>query len=91
MLTLSEGVTRLFVDEPRTRTVGIYQVQGQPFGMILGYKQKVDPATGLKVYNDEGSPMRTDVYEILGNGIAKMTGGIEQLNFLETIQIRCSY
>jgi hypothetical protein len=44
--------------------------------MILGYKQKVDPATGLKVYNEEGSPIRSDVYEILGNGIAKMTGGL---------------
>jgi hypothetical protein len=76
VVELSEGVTRLFVDEPRTRTVGIYQVKGEPFGMILGYKQKIDPATGKKVYNDQGSPIRTDVYEILGNGIAKLTGGL---------------
>jgi TonB-linked SusC/RagA family outer membrane protein len=75
VVELSEGVTRLFVDEPRTRTVGVYQVKGQPFGMILGYRQKVDPASGLKVYDATGSPVRTDVYEILGNGIAKLTGG----------------
>jgi TonB-linked SusC/RagA family outer membrane protein len=76
VVELSEGVTRLFVDEPRTRTVGIYQVKGQPFGMILGYRQKIDPASGQKVYDETGSPVRTDVYEILGNGIAKMTGGL---------------
>ena len=28
VVELSEGVTRLFVDEPRTRTVGVYQVKG---------------------------------------------------------------
>jgi hypothetical protein len=44
--------------------------------MILGYKQKVDPATGLKVYDATGSPVRSDVYEVLGNGIAKFTGGL---------------
>ncbi len=76
VVELSEGVTRLFVDEPRTRTVGVYQVVGYPFGMILGYKQKVDPASGLKVYDENGYPMRSDVYEILGNGIAKLTGGL---------------
>ena len=32
VVELSPGVTRLFVDEPRTRTVGIYQVVGLPFG-----------------------------------------------------------
>lgn len=76
VVELSEGVTRLFVDEPRTRTVGIYQVTGEPFGMILGYKQKVDPASGLKVFDATGSPARSDVYEVLGNGIAKFTGGL---------------
>lgn len=75
VVELSQGVTRLFVDEPRTRTVGVYQVKGEPFGMILGYKQKVDPASGKKVYDANGYPIRSDVYEILGNGIAKLTGG----------------
>ena len=75
VVELSEGVTRLFVDEPRTRTVGVYQVKGEPFGMILGYKQKVDPASGQKVYDANGYPIRSDVYEVLGNGIAKITGG----------------
>ena len=76
VVELSPGVTRLFEDEPRTRTVGIYQVVGLPFGEILGYKQKVDPASGKKVFDETGSPVRSDVYEDLGNGIAKFTGGL---------------
>lgn len=75
VVELSRGVTRLFVEEPRTRTVGVYQVKGEPFGMILGYKQKVDPASGKKVYDVNGFPIRSNIYEVLGNGIAKLTGG----------------
>ena len=44
--------------------------------MILGYRQKIDPASGKKVYDANGYPVRTDVYEVLGNGIAKLTGGL---------------
>ena len=76
VVELSEGVTRLFVEEPRTRNAAVYHVKGYPFGMILGYKQKVDPATGKKVYDANGYPIRSDVFEILGNGIAKLTGGL---------------
>ncbi|MBK9390681.1 MAG: SusC/RagA family TonB-linked outer membrane protein [Bacteroidetes bacterium] len=76
IVTLAPGVTRLFIDEPRTRNAGVYQVAGMPFGMILGYIQKVDPASGKKVYDANGYPVRSDVMEILGNGIAKVTGGL---------------
>ena len=76
IVTLAPGVTRLFVDEPRTRNAGVYQIQGYPFGMILGYTQVVDPATGKKVYDANGYPVRSDVMNILGNGIAKVTGGL---------------
>ena len=76
VVELSEGVNRLFVEEPRTRNAAVYHVKGQPFGMILGYVQKTDPATGKKVYDANGYPIRSDVFEILGNGIAKLTGGL---------------
>jgi hypothetical protein len=75
VVELSENVTRLFVEEPRTRNAAVYHVKGYPFGMILGYTQKVDPASGKKVYDANGYPIRSDVFEILGNGIAKLTGG----------------
>jgi len=76
VIALSQGVTEMFVEEPRTRTVAVYNIVGQPFGMIKGYRQLVDPASGKKVYDINGMPMRTATYEILGNGIAKFTGGM---------------
>lgn len=76
VVELAPGVTRLFIEEPRTRNAGVYHVKGMPFGMILGYKQAVDPASGKKVFDTNGYPVRSDVMEILGNGIAKMTGGL---------------
>jgi TonB-linked SusC/RagA family outer membrane protein len=76
VVELAPGVTRLFIEEPRTRNAGVYHVKGEPFGMILGYKQLVDPASGKKVYDVNGYPVRTSAMEILGNGIAKFTGGL---------------
>ncbi len=75
VIALSKGVTELNVEEPRTRTVYIKHIVGYPFGMITGYRQKRDP-NGTLVYESNGSPARGDVYEILGNGVAKMTGGL---------------
>jgi hypothetical protein len=76
VVELAPNVTEMFIEEPRTRNVGVYHIKGYPFGMIKGYKQKVDPATGKKVYDANGYPVRSDVFEILGNGIAKFTGGL---------------
>jgi outer membrane receptor protein involved in Fe transport len=75
VIALSKGVTELNVEEPRTRTVYIKHIVGYPFGMITGYRQKTD-ANGNKVYESNGSPVRGDVYEILGNGVATLTGGL---------------
>ncbi len=75
VMALSENVTELNVEEPRTRTVMIKHIVGQPFGMITGYMQKTDPQGNL-VFESTGSPARSDVYEILGNGVADLTGGL---------------
>jgi hypothetical protein len=75
VIALSQGVTEINVEEPRTRTVYIKHIVGQPFGMITGYVQKTD-GQGNKVYESNGSPVRSDVYEILGNGVADLTGGL---------------
>lgn len=75
VIALSEGITELNVEEPRTRTVYVKHIVGYPFGMITGYKQKTD-GQGNLVYEANGSPVRSDVYEILGNGVAKFTGGM---------------
>ncbi len=76
VVELAPGIDRVFIDEPRTRAAGVYHLKGYPYGMILGFVQKTDPATGKKVYDAQGRPVRSDVYEILGNGVAKFTGGL---------------
>ncbi len=75
VIRLSEGVKEINVEEPRTRTVYIKHIVGYPFGMITGYRQLRDPSGNL-VYDANGQPMRTSVYEILGNGVADLTGGL---------------
>jgi hypothetical protein len=75
VIALSEGVTELNVEEPCTRTVMIKHIVGQPFGMITGYIQKTD-AQGNLVFESNGSPARSDFYEILGYGVADLTGGL---------------
>ena len=73
--SLIEGQDRLFVEEPRTRTAAVYQMVGQPFGMILGLRQMTSP-DGQLVYNADGAPLTDNTYQILGNGVADFTGGL---------------
>ncbi len=75
VVSLIEGQERLFVDEPRTRTVGIFHVVGYPYGMILGLKQRRDPSGNL-VYDTTGAPLTDNTYQILGNGVPDFTGGL---------------
>lgn len=75
VVSLIEGQTRLFVEEPRTRSVGIFHVVGQPYGMILGTKQRTDPSGNL-VYDSSGAPLTDNKFEILGNGVPDFTGGL---------------
>lgn len=80
VVSLIEGQTELVVDpytaEPRTRTVLIKQIVGQPYGMITGLKQLRDPATGLLVYDSSGAPLTDGTYQVLGNGVPDLTGGL---------------
>ena len=62
--------------EPRSRNVYIEHVVGHPFGMITGRKQQVDPQ-GNPIYYSDGRPVVTEDYELLGNGVPKWTGGLE--------------
>jgi TonB-linked SusC/RagA family outer membrane protein len=75
VIALNPGINSLGLDEPRTRTVRISHIVGYPFGMITGWVQKTD-ANGNRVYtSDHGQPVQSDEYEILGNGVADLTGG----------------
>lgn len=75
VVSLIAGQTRLFVEEPRTRFAAVYHVVGQPYGMILGLKQKRSP-DGQLIYDADGAPLTSGIYEPLGNGVADFTGGL---------------
>ncbi len=75
VVSLIEGQDRLFIEEPRTRTAAVFHVVGQPYGMILGVRQKRSP-DGQLVYDENGTPITTNEFEVLGNGVADFTGGL---------------
>jgi hypothetical protein len=75
VVSLIEGQTQLFVEEPRTRTAAVYHVVGSPYGMILGKRQSVSP-DGQLVYSDNGTPLTDGIYKTLGNGVPNFTGGL---------------
>lgn len=72
---LIEGNNELVMDEPRTRNSYVKNIVGQPFGMITGRVQKMSP-DGQPVFYNDGRPVGSSGYEIIGNGIAKLTGGL---------------
>ena len=72
--SLGNGMTELGLGAPRTLTVQIKHIVGYPFGMITGFVQKTN-AEGKKVYTSQGQPVRSDEMEILGYGVADLTGG----------------
>lgn len=72
---LTEIVPDGFSAEPRTRNVIVKQIVGYPFGEITGHVQEVDPS-GNPVFTANGSPIATQDYVPIGNGLAKATGGL---------------
>ncbi len=75
VVSLIEGQDKLQAEEPRTRTVRIQHIVGHPYGMITGLKQMTSP-DGKLVYDADGAPLTNGEYQILGNGVPKFTGGL---------------
>jgi hypothetical protein len=75
VVSLIEGLDELSLEEPRTRTVRIKHIVGQPFGTITGIVQKISPS-GQPVFDADGRPTASDGYEIIGQGVSDWTGGI---------------
>ncbi len=75
VIALNPGINELIMEEPRTRTVYIKNIVGQPFGVITGWVQKKD-AAGNRIYTNQGEVVQSDTYEFLGNGVADLTGGL---------------
>jgi hypothetical protein len=94
VLKLIPGITELSFEESRTRTTFIKHIEGMPFGMLTGLVQKRSP-DGQLVYNEDGQPIQSPDYQILGNGIADWTGGVNNsftwkginLSFLVDIKV----
>lgn len=72
---LIEGTNELVLDEPRTRNSFIKHIVGQPFGMITGRVQR-RTADGQPIFYSDGRPVGSTGYEVIGNGIADWTGGL---------------
>jgi len=72
---LGEGVDRLSIDGASSRQGGVtvYNIVGQPYGELIGYKYKRN-AQGQIILKD-GLPQHADSQESLGNGVYKLTGG----------------
>jgi hypothetical protein len=76
VVSLIEGQTEVIGEEPRTRTVFIKHIVGQPYGMITGQTQLRDPASGLLVYDEDGAPLSDGSYNVIGSGVPDFTGGL---------------
>ncbi|MDN5202116.1 SusC/RagA family TonB-linked outer membrane protein [Fulvivirgaceae bacterium BMA10] len=64
----------LNLQEARTRQERIRNYLGQPAGVIAGYRHKT--INGQKVYTDQGFPVRSDDFEILGEGRHPFSAGL---------------
>ena len=67
VIALNPGINELIMEEPRTRTVYVKNIVGEPFGVLTGWVQKRD-AAGNRIYQD-GQVVQSDKYEFLGNGL----------------------
>lgn len=76
VISLIAGQKEVIGEEPRTRTAFIKHIVGLPYGMITGITQKRDPSGNLVYDAANGAPISSGTYQVLGNGVADFTGGI---------------
>ncbi len=75
VVSLSDGIESIQIGEPRTRFAFINNIVGQPFSTITGFTQMM--INGQPVFNaDNGQPVRSDGTSIIGNGVHKLVGGL---------------
>lgn len=74
LLTPEQDNEQLFQDESRTRSAYIYQVEGQPYSSIMGFRYARDD-NGNILLDGDGLPLRGD-FDILGQGVHPLTLGV---------------
>ncbi|MFD1816443.1 TonB-linked outer membrane protein, SusC/RagA family [Pseudarcicella hirudinis] len=75
VIKIADGLTALSMDESRTRNGYVYNFEGQPFGMIAGYRAKRDAAGNIVYNKDTGLPMQGE-FAALGRGVPPVTMGL---------------
>jgi len=75
VVRIADGLTSLAGAQPRTQNAFVYHFEGQPYGMIAGYSERVDEK-GSNVYNNaNGLPMQSALMP-LGRGVPPLTMGL---------------
>jgi TonB-linked SusC/RagA family outer membrane protein len=75
VIKISDEIEETRVEQSRTRTAFLGYMEGEPYGVITGYKPKI--INGEKVIDPiTGYPVRNDSLVIIGYGIHPYTGGI---------------
>jgi TonB-linked SusC/RagA family outer membrane protein len=74
VVQIYKDLDKYFVEEPRPRSSGIYQVINKPFAQILGNGFKRDPKSSQVIFNDQGLP-ETEGLKSFGSGISPWTLG----------------
>ncbi|HEY1060641.1 MAG TPA: SusC/RagA family TonB-linked outer membrane protein [Daejeonella sp.] len=75
VVKIAEGLSSLTGGQPRTQNARVNHYEGQPYGMIAGFKIKQD-ASGNKVYNNaSGLPIQSTIMP-LGRGVPPLTLGL---------------
>lgn len=77
VIKIAEGLTALQLPGAVTRTLNgwIYHFEGQPFGMIAGFKQKTDDKGQLVFNSSSGLPIAGPLVT-LGRGVPPLTLGL---------------
>lgn len=71
-----EPVTIINLDESRVRQgERVRHILGERLGTIVGWKHKTN-AAGIKMYDENGYPLRSDAVEILGEGRQPISAGL---------------
>ena len=77
VVSLVGDAKELVGDEPRTQTVRVKHIVGHPYNMLTGLMQKRDPNGNLVFDAATGAPIQSTAFEILGNAIPDLTGGLQ--------------
>lgn len=81
VISLAEGLTNYQLDGPTWRTLTVNAREGKDWGVLVGKKISIDPASGKRIVDANGHYVVTDNNE-LGSVLPKFKGGfVNSLNY----------